>query len=237
MISIIIPVYNEQSRVSESLELIVNYLKDHKIESEIIVVNDGSKDGTLDILNDLQKSLDFKIISNPKNLGKGGAIKAGVNNAKGDLILFTDIDLSVPFDFIDKYLNVLTPETDIIIGTRANKESRVEERQFWLREMLGGGFTVLTNIILGVGVSDFTCGFKLFRQKAAVKIFNQQLIQRWAFDAESLFLARKHNFQIKEVPVVWRHRDGSKVRFPQDLIETFFSLIVIRINDLRGRYD
>lgn len=230
MISIIVPVFNEETRVKNNLELINSYLNLNRIKHEIIVVNDGSTDSTTEILSSLEKNLALKVITHQKNLGKGAAIKSGVNQAKGELILFTDVDLSVPIEFISTYLKELRKDTDVIIGTRANQKSRVELRQFWLREFMGEIFTVLTNLMLGVGVSDFTCGFKLFRREAAKKIFNKQIISRWAFDAETLFLAKKYNFLIREIPVVWRHRSGSKVKFPKDLIETIADLVRIRLH-------
>lgn len=237
MISVIVPVFNEETRVKNNLELIDSYLNLKKIKHEIIVVNDGSEDSTLEILSSLEKNLAFKTISHQKNLGKGAAIKSGVNQAEGELILFTDVDLSVPIEFTATYLDELRKDVDVIIGTRANQKSRVELRQFWLREFMGEMFTVLTNLILQVGVSDFTCGFKLFRKEAAKKIFNRQVIKRWAFDAETLFLAKKYGFSVKEIPVVWRHRSGSKVRFPKDLVETLFDLVRIRINSFLGQYN
>lgn len=237
MISIIVPVFNEETRVKNNLELINSYLNQKKIKHEIIVVNDGSEDSTLEILSSLEKNLAFKTISHHKNLGKGAAIKSGVNQAEGELILFTDVDLSVPIEFTATYLDELRKDVDVIIGTRANQKSRVQLRQFWLREFMGEMFTVLTNLILQVGVSDFTCGFKLFRREAAKKIFNRQVIKRWAFDAETLFLAKKYGFSVKEIPVVWRHRSGSKVRFPKDLVEALFDLVRIRINSFLGQYN
>lgn len=237
MISIIIPVFNEEERLRESLGEICSYLKSKRIDSEVIVVNDGSTDSTGKVLLNLQNELNFKIFTHNQNLGKGAAIKTGINNSLGDKILFTDIDLSVPFEFVKKYIDALTPETDVVIGTRANKDSKVEIRQFWLREMMGGMYTHITNLILQVGVSDFTCGFKLFRKEAALKIFNKQKVKRWSFDAESLYLAKKYHFNIKEIPVLWRHRSGSKVKFPQDLFSSLFSLIGIRVNSILGSYD
>ncbi len=237
MVTIIIPVFNEEKRIAESIKEISDYLKKEEIKSEILVVNDGSKDRTGEILEKVKKNYSLKVVEHLKNQGKGAAIKTGVDNASGELILFTDIDLSVPIEFLKIYLDNLTEEIDIIIGTRAHSDSKVEIKQFWLRELMGETFTLLTNIVLWVGVSDFTCGFKMFRTEAAKKIFSRQSVKRWAFDAESLFLARKFKYKIKEIPVVWRHREGSKVRFPRDLIESFISLILIRINDLAKKYE
>lgn len=237
MVSIIIPAYNEEKRIAASIEVIYKFLKSFKKSYEVLIVNDGSKDSTGKILKELQKKYNFRLINHTVNAGKGAAIKTGVNNASGEVILFTDTDLSVPIEFLDNYLEAMSKNTDIVIGTRAHRNSKVEVPQSKLRETLGEVFTRLANIILNVGVTDFTCGFKMFRKDAAEIIFNRQLINRWAFDAESLYIAKKYKFNIKEVPVVWRHREGSKVKFPRDLIETLISLIVIRFNDLKGKYN
>lgn len=235
MISIVIPIYNEEDRLKEGIDKIFSYIESSKRKFEVIVVNDGSTDSTAHMLKELREKFDFEIFLHPKNLGKGAAIKTGILNAKGDFILFTDIDLSVPINFIDKYMKVIE-DADIVIGTREKEGSKMVARQVWVREVLGKFFILLSNFILWVGVSDFTCGFKLFRKKAAQTIFPKQIIKRWAFDAETLFLAKKFHFKILEVPVAWRDKKGSKVRFPKDLIETLISLFLIRLYDFSGKY-
>lgn len=237
MITIVIPVYNEEKRVKENLKIILSFIEKEKREFEVIIIDDGSTDSTPKLLAESKKDFPIKIVTHEINLGKGAAIKTGVNEAAGDLIIFTDIDLSVPIDFIKMYLKVLDDKTDIVIGSRNQPGAKVLIKQSFLREMLGESFIHLSNFILGVGVSDFTCGFKLFRKKAALTIFNKLLINRWAFDAEALFLAKKYHFKIREVPVIWEHREGSKVKFPKDLIETLFSLFQIRLNNFLGKYD
>lgn len=237
MISIIVPVFNEEKRITKNLEDIFGFLKGFKEENEVVAVDDGSFDQTPKILQQFKESYGLKIFTHKRNLGKGAAIKTGVGNAEGDKMLFTDIDLSVPIESLDSFNTALVEGVDIVIGSREHPDSKIEIKQFWLRELAGYSFTVLTNAILQVGVTDFTCGFKLFRREAARKIFSKQIINRWAFDAETLFLAKKYEFEIKEVPVVWSHGEGSKVRFPQDLIDSFFGLLQIRINDLLGKYE
>lgn len=237
MISIVIPVFNEEKRITKSLEMIFAFLKSFKEETELIIVDDGSFDSTAKIVNEFKKKNDIKFIVQEKNSGKGAAIKTGVANASGSKILFTDVDLSVPIEFLESFNQAMTEDVDIVIGSREHPDSKIETPQHWLREFAGYSFTVLTNAILQVGVTDFTCGFKLFRREAARKIFSKQLIKRWSFDAETLFLAKKYQFEVKEMPVVWRHAEGSKVRFPQDLIDSFFGLLQIRINNLLGKYE
>lgn len=237
MISIIIPVFNEEKRILASLELISSFVKGYKEQTEVVVVDDGSWDLTPKMLQNFQNKLNLKIITHKNNKGKGAAIRSGVASATGEKILFTDIDLSVPISFLDSFNEAMTEEIDIVIGSREHPESKIEIKQFWLRELAGYSFTILTNGILQVGVSDFTCGFKLFRREAARKIFSKQIINRWAFDAETLFLAKKYGLEVKEMPVVWKHSAGSKVRFPQDLIDSFFGLLQIRLNDMLGKYE
>lgn len=237
MISVIIPVFNEENRISKSLEIILTYLKGFREESEIVVVDDGSWDTTPKILQDFSQNTALKVLTHKTNAGKGAAIRTGIKSASGDKILFTDIDLSVPIETLESFNDVLTGDADIVIGSREHPDSQIEVKQFWLRELAGYSFTVLTNAILQVGVSDFTCGFKLFRREAARKIFSKQVINRWAFDSETMFLAKKYQYEIKEMPVVWRHSEGSKVHFPQALIDSMFGLFQIRINDFLGKYE
>lgn len=237
MITILIPVFNEENRIKKSLDEIFAFLKTFKEQTELLIVDDGSWDTTPKILEEYKKNFDFKVVTQKKNQGKGAAIRAGIGASSGDRILFTDIDLSVPINFLNSFNEAMVEEVDIVIGSREHPQSEVPVKQFWLREMAGYSFTILTNAVLQVGASDFTCGFKLFRREAARKIFAKQLINRWTFDAETLFLAKKYDFTVKEMPVVWTHGEGSKVRFPRDLIESFFALIQIRINDWMGKYE
>jgi len=237
MISIIIPVFNEENRIRKSLEEIFKFQKTFTEATELIIIDDGSWDSTPKILEEYAKNNDFVVITHKNNQGKGAAVRTGIGNSSGEKILFTDIDLSVPLEFLEPFNEALVPEVDIVIGSREHPQSETPVKQFWLREMAGYTFTILTNAVLQVGASDFTCGFKLFRREAARKIFAKQLINRWTFDAETLFLAKKYEFSVKEEPVVWQHGEGSKVRFPQDLIESFFALLQIRINDWMGKYE
>ncbi len=237
MISIVIPVFNEENRIKKSLDEIFAFLKTFKEETELIIVDDGSWDSTPKILEEYEKKYNLKISTLKNNQGKGAAIRNGINASSGEKILFTDIDLSVPIVFLQPFSEAMSSDTDIVIGSREHPDSQIEIKQFWLREAAGYSFTVLTNAILQVGTSDFTCGFKLFRREAARKIFAKQLINRWTFDAETLFLAKKYEFTVKEEPVIWKHGEGSKVRFPQDLFESFFALLKIRINDWMGKYE
>lgn len=237
MISIIIPVFNEENRIRQNLETINSYAKSSKEPIEILVVDDGSTDQTPKILEEYKAKFGIKVITQTPNQGKGAAIRTGVSNATGEKILFTDIDLSVPIETLDSFNEAMTEDVDIVIGSRENPDSKIEAAQSWLRETAGYSFTILTNAILQVGVSDFTCGFKLFKREAARKIFSHQQIKRWAFDAETMYLAKKYEFKIQEMPVTWRHNEGSKVKFPEALIDSMFGLFQIRLNDFLGKYE
>lgn len=233
-ISLIVPLFNEEKRV-HNLNTLWEYVKNKKYVKELIVVNDGSIDRTLIFLKDFQKKTKCTLISYRKNQGKGYAIKKGVLSAQGTHIVFMDVDLSTPPAMLGELRKVIR-HTDIIVGTRKNSKAVLLQRQSQIREIMGTFFTSISQKIVGVNVSDFTCGFKCFTKKAAKNIFIKQRINRWAFDAESLFLAKKYGFSISEFPVEWRDVKGTKVRFPQDAIQSFIDLIQIRINDILEKY-
>lgn len=233
-ISLIVPVFNEEGRI-HNLKTLWMYTRNKSYIKELIVVNDGSRDKTLHILENYKKQMRFKLVSYSKNKGKGHAIKRGVEKAKGTHVVFLDVDLSCPPETILDLKKIIT-NADIVIGTRKNDTAILLERQSFIRENMGRFFTWLSQHILAVFVSDFTCGFKCFSKKAAQKIFSKQQIKRWAFDSETLFLGRKYGFSIVELPVQWRNQKGTKVRFPQDLISSFIDLLKIRINDLLEKY-
>ena len=233
--SIIIPAYNETKRIG-NLEKIVKYLRGVREPWELIVVNDGSKDDTLVKLESYQKKYGLRVVSYKQNRGKGYAVKTGMLVASGAYRLFCDIDLSTPIAEIEKFRPLLG-SADVLIGTRKLKGARVVVHQSFIREYLGKGFTLLSQIALNTWVSDFTCGFKCFSAQAGEKIFKKPRIFRWGFDSEALFLARKYGFTIKEVPVTWKNDPQTRVRFPRDLINSFAELISIRYFDwIKGIY-
>lgn len=235
LLSVVIPVYNESERI-ENLPKIFEYLISNKFNYEVIVVNDGSRDDTLAKLKTIQKHFNFRIISYYPNKGKGYAIKKGMLAAKGDYRLFTDVDLSTPIEEFERFLPFLQSH-DIIIATRKKKGAHLKIRQGKIRETLGKAYTLLTKNILHLPLSDFTCGFKVFSKEAAERIFFKSQIKRWGFDPEILFIATKKRLKIKEVSVVWMNNPNSKVRFPQDAINSFSELIRIKIYDFIGRYN
>lgn len=234
-LSVIIPLYNEQTRLKK-LNKIYNFLNQQKLKYEVILINDGSTDNTLETLKKLSAGFKFTLITYGKNRGKGFAVKTGMLAAKGQYLLFFDIDLSTPMQEFSKFSSCLK-KNNIIIGSRKTKGSTLQKRQGLVRENLGKGFTFLSQVILNLDISDFTCGFKCFPQQAAKQIFSKQRIERWSFDSEILFLAKKLGYDIKEVPVEWSNDPRTKVRFPHDIIQSLLDLYKIRYNWLRKNYE
>ena len=190
---------------------------------------------TLEKLKDLKKKSNFKLINYKNNRGKGYAVKTGMLAAVGKFRLFLDVDLSTPVEEMKEF-GKFTDKYDVIVGTRKVKGSRVKVRQPIIREYLGKCFTLLSQIILNTWVSDFTCGFKCFSKEAAERIFQKTRIFRWGFDSESLFLAKRYGFFIKEIPVEWTNDRQTRVRFPGDIINSFNELLLIRYFDWIKRF-
>lgn len=234
-LSIIIPLYNEAKRLN-NLYKIYEYLNKERINYEIILVNDGSSDGTLRKLRKLRRKFKFKILSYAQNRGKGFAIRTGMLEAKGKYRLFTDVDLSTPMEELADFLPYLK-KYDVVIGSRKMKGSRLTRRQNLLRENLGKSFTLISKIILSIKISDFTCGFKCFSERSAEEIFKRQKISGWSFDSEILFIARKLSFNVKELPVSWKADPKSKVKFPDAIISSLVDLAKIRYYNYKRLYD
>jgi len=234
-LSIIVPVYNEEKRLTRGISQILRFIDEQTFRVELIVVNDGSTDATITLIKKLKHS-SLRLISYEKNHGKGYAVQKGMKNARGNLRLFLDIDLSTPVDEFQKFLPHATT-FDVVIGSRRTKDSEILIRQPFLREQLGSAFTRLSSILLGTDVSDFTCGFKCFSEKAAKQLFSLQSIHGWGFDSEIIFLAQKKGFLIKEVPVTWSNDPQTRVILIKDIFLSFRDLMKIRINDVLGKYN
>lgn len=233
-LSVIVPIFNEEKRV-RNLNHIVTYLKKQKYSWDITVVDDGSTDKTNSILRLLRKKIKFNLLSYFPNSGKGSAVKIGMLKAKGKYRLFMDIDLSTPINELKKFLPHLK-QFDIVIGSRKLEASELVTRQPFIREHLGKIFTLLSQKVLGMYISDFTCGFKIFSKKSVEEIFTRQRINRWGFDPEILYIGKIKKLSIKEVPIYWENDPRTKVKFPDAIINSLIELIRIRINYLRGLY-
>src|SRR3989344_769628 len=226
-ISIVIPAYNEEKRIGKTLQRCLEYIKLKKDKFEIIVVNDGSKDKTAEIV---KKFKNVKLTSHFPNYGKGYAVRKGILKAKGDYILFSDADLSTPIEELDKLMQYVK-DYDVIIASRAVKESMVKTIQY--RKILGRIFAFLVNLLTVKEINDTQCGFKLFKKEAAKKIFGNQIINGWAFDVEVLYLAKKFRYKIKEVGVKWQHFEHENVTPTGQSFKMLREIIKIRLNDLK----
>lgn len=236
-LTVLIPCYNEAGIIKDNLTEILNFLSKKKYSWEVVVVDDGSQDSSIQQISKIENP-NLKLISYKVNRGKGGALKEGMANSSGKYIIFMDADLSVPVETINEFLKELEEEnTGVAIGTRKIKNAKVLVHQPWLRENLGKGFTFITRIISSVNVSDFTCGFKGFTFDAAKKIFSNSLLARWAYDAEILYLAKKYGYKIAEIPVTWTNRKDTRVKLFNAVVTSFADLVKMKVYDWSGRYD
>jgi len=238
-LSIVIPAFNEEKRLPHSLEAICRYMEERDFSFEIIVVDDGSRDGTARLVEDFAERHEaVRLVRNDRNRGKGYSVQHGVLVSGGRDILFTDADLSTPIEECEKLLPLVSSgEFDIVIGSRALPESRLEIRQPFYREWMGRMFNRMVQRIAVPGIWDTQCGFKVFRGEVARRLFSKQRLSGFAFDVEILFLARKFGYTICEVPVVWRNSPDSRVSATRDSWRMLRELLVIRWNDWRGLYE
>ncbi|EKD90021.1 MAG: glycosyl transferase family protein [uncultured bacterium] len=236
-LSVVIPCYNEKERFKDGLDHFLSYLNKQKYTWELVLINDGSIDNTLGQMKKIAKeNKSVKIVSYKENKGKGYAIVQGVKHAKGQLILFSDLDHSVPITTIESFFRYFEKGYDVVIGSRRVEGSKFIKRQNLLRENLGRGFTLLVRIIIDWPIKDATCGFKAFTAQAAKKIFSSISIYGWAFDAELLFLCKKYGCKYAQAPVIWQDVKGSKVSLRRDIAGSMIGLVKIRINDLKKKY-
>ena len=236
--SLVIPAYNEGARLAPTLEKVLGYMARHECDAEVIVVNDGSRDNTADIVRSFaQNHPALRLVENPGNRGKGYSVRNGVLHARGRVVLFTDADLSSPLEEIPKLLQALAAGADIAIGSRWLRAELQTKRQSLHRQLFGRIFNLLLRITLGLQFKDTQCGFKAFRQRAALAVFPLQRIEGWGFDPEILFLARKFGLKVQEVPVVWAHDGGTRIDPIADGARMFVEMLRIRWYDMSGKYN
>jgi dolichyl-phosphate beta-glucosyltransferase len=235
-LSIIIPSFNEEQRLPDTLRKIAAYVRERRPDTEVIVVDDGSTDKTATVARSYQARIPLlRVLSNGTNRGKGFSVRHGSLEARGNIVLFTDADLSSPIEEGEKLLARLATH-DVAIGSRAVDRSLIEAHQSAFRESAGIVFNRIVRIILRLPFVDTQCGFKAFRRERCRIIFEQQTIERFGFDPELLYLARHHGLSTIEVPVRWAHSPATKVSMLKDSVQMFLDVFVIRWNALRGRY-
>ncbi len=235
-LSLVVPVFNEAMRLTDTLPTFVTYLQQAPFTSELVVVDDGSGDGTAAIAAQLVPGGIGRVLTEPHR-GKGGAVRAGMLASRGRYRIFMDVDLATPLEFVAPCLARLEAGCDVVIGSRRLAAARIERHQAPLREFLGRGFSLLSRTTSGVRVSDFTCGFKGFSTEAADAIFTRLRLDDWSFDTELLFLARVLGMRVEELPVRWRDDARTKVRLGRDIVGSLSGLVAIRVNQLTGRYN
>lgn len=235
--SIVIPAFNESARIRASLEQVLEFVARQNWDAEVVVVNDGSRDDTAQIVRAFAaRNGAVRLLENPGNRGKGYSVRNGVLHANGELILFSDADLSSPIREASKLIAALAQGADVAIGSRWLKPETMTERQSLFRQVAGRLYNVLNRIVLGLHFKDTQCGMKAFTREAALAIFPHQTIERWGFDPEILFLARKRQYRIVEIPVEWAHDDRSKINPLVDGIKMGSEMLRIRWNSVRGLY-
>ena len=235
-LSIIMPAFNEEKRLGRALERIRDYIAKKGFDTEVLVVDDGSSDGTAELVEEWRARMpNLRLVSNDRNHGKGYSVRHGMLEARGHIALFTDADLSAPIEEADKLLAALN-EAEIAIGSRALDRSLISVHQSCFRELAGTLFNLMVRLMTGVEFLDTQCGFKAFIRQPAKLIFEQQRVEGFGFDPEILFLAKRHGLRAVEIPVRWAHDPATKVNVFRDSLRMFQDLVRIRCNWLLGRY-
>ena len=236
-ITCIVPLYNESLRFARGIEGIHSYLESAGRSYELLIVNDGSTDDTAALAERFAKDKPaVRVLGYSPNRGKGFAIRTGVKEARGRIVFFTDIDLSVPIDALENFLALLEAGEKVVVGTRTISKSMVAVHQSWHREAMGVVFRRMSSCFFVPYVTDFTCGFKALRKEAAKEIFKRCTVDGWSFDTEALYIAHLLGYRIHEVPVVWRDDKRTKVRLGKAVASSIRDLIRIKSNERRGLY-
>ncbi|MDR3724174.1 MAG: glycosyltransferase family 2 protein [Terracidiphilus sp.] len=236
--SIVIPAYNESQRIPETLKSVVETIRERGWSAEVVVVNDGSTDTTAEVVRAFAAGApEVRLLENAQNRGKGYSVRAGLLAALGDVVMFTDADLSAPMVEAERLLKAIADGADIAIGSRWLERDRQTQRQPLYRQFFGRCFNAVTRGIMGLSFADTQCGFKAFTRQAAQTVFQLQTIERWGFDPEILFIALKRGFWIVEVPVTWGHDERSRMSYLKDGMQMLKEVAIVRWNAFRGRYD
>jgi len=240
-LSIVIPAFDESERLGNTVHQILAYIEKQNLNAELIVVDDGSRDNTAEVAEKAFSefpAIETRVVRYEKNRGKGYAVKIGLLEAKNDIALFSDADLSTPIEELPKLVELIeTGECDVAFGSRALDRSLIGTHQPWRREQGGKVVNLIIRFMSGLPFSDTQCGFKAFNMKKFRPLLEVMQIDRFGFDVEFLFVANYHKLRLKEIPVRWNNVEGSKVSVVRDTRRMMTELNQIRRNARRGVYD
>lgn len=235
VLSIVIPAYNEATSLPPHLEILVPLLNSVIGDRwEVLVVDDGSTDQTVKVIESLGYGPRIRVLRSAENRGKGAALRRGVAESQGAMVLTCDADMSTPPEMLLPFLSALEQGADIVIGTRRSPEAKIARRQPWVRRFLGTGYLTLCRKLTGVRLSDFNCGFKLFRGETARELMAAARIDGWAIDMETLALAGRRHLTVRELPVSWSDSSRSAVRLARDVPATLREMFRIWCHLRRG---
>jgi glycosyltransferase involved in cell wall biosynthesis len=240
-LSIVIPAYNEVGRIEPTLDRVRAFLVERGAPAELLVVDDGSRDGTAKVVAERAESfeevgLSLRVLGDGRNHGKGASLRTGMLAAKGRVVLFSDADLSAPIEEAPKLIDPIEGgQAAVVLGSRGLDRSMIGTHQPFARELAGKTFNLLTRIVTGLPFRDTQCGFKAFRRDAARDVFSRTRIDRFGCDVEILFLTQKLGYRAIEVPVLWNNVEGSKVSLAAGM-NGYLDVFRVRANDMRGIY-
>jgi dolichyl-phosphate beta-glucosyltransferase len=236
--SIVIPAFDESARILATLQSVIACIREKGWTAEVLVVNDGSRDATAEIVKAFARDApEVRLIENPGNRGKGYSVRSGLLQALGEVVMFTDADLSAPIEEAERLFAAITQGADIAIGSRWLEKGRQTHRQPFYRQFFGRCFNAVTRAVMGLRFADTQCGFKAFTRAAAQTVFQLQTIERWGFDPEILFIALKRGYRVVEVPVSWAHDERTRMSYLKDGLTMLEEIATIRWNALLGRYN
>jgi len=237
-LSIVIPAYNEESRIGSTLRRIFDYLSEQSYEAEVLVVVDGSQDRTIDVLRDFTDNFPrLVVLDNKTNRGKGFSVRRGMLESSGQFLLFSDADLSTPIEEVERLLEHLHCGYDVAVASRGLPDADLRVRQPWWRQFMGKSFNRLVQGLVLPGICDSQCGFKCFSRDVAQEIFSRQRIDRFGFDVEVLCIARNLGYRIAEVPVIWINDPLSNVHPIRDSFWMLVDLLRVWLSIRAGSYD